>query len=50
MNFARKPWLKPDVMLQRPFTNDDLLATVKKVLRTDDGNETHMKMLFPLFL
>ena len=30
--FARKPWLTPDAMLQRPFSNDDLLKTVKKVL------------------
>jgi two-component system, chemotaxis family, chemotaxis protein CheY len=40
--FAHKPWLKPDAMLQRPFSNDDLLATVKKVLRTDEGNKTHV--------
>jgi CheY-like chemotaxis protein len=43
--FARKPWLKPDAMLQRPFSNDDLLQTVKKVLGTDDGNNAHKKML-----
>jgi DNA-binding response OmpR family regulator len=43
--FAHKPWLKPDAMLQRPFSNDDLLATVKKVLRTDDSNKAHMEML-----
>jgi DNA-binding response OmpR family regulator len=30
--FVRKPWLRPDATLQRPFSNDDLLATVKKVL------------------
>jgi CheY-like chemotaxis protein len=30
--FARKPWLKPDATLQRPFSNDDLLKVVKKVL------------------
>jgi len=36
--FVRKPWLKPDATLQRPFTNDDLLEVVKKVLRaTNDG-------------
>jgi DNA-binding response OmpR family regulator len=34
---ARKLWLKPDAMLQKPFSNDDLLETVKKVLRTDDS-------------
>jgi len=26
------PWLKPDASLQVPFSNDELLATVKKVL------------------
>jgi DNA-binding NtrC family response regulator len=31
--FARKAWLKPVVMLQRPFSNDDLLGAVEKVLR-----------------
>jgi len=33
LEFARKPWLKPVVMLQRPFTNDDLLGAVTKTLR-----------------
>jgi PAS domain S-box-containing protein len=37
--FARKPWLKPDATLRRPCSNDDLLAAVKNILRTDDGNE-----------
>ena len=36
--FARRPWLKPDAMLQRPYTNDELLETVSSVLRTDNGN------------
>jgi DNA-binding response OmpR family regulator len=31
--FVRKPWLRPDAALQRPFSNEDLLATVKSVLR-----------------
>jgi two-component system chemotaxis response regulator CheY len=30
--FTRKPWLRPDATLQRPFSNDDLLEMVKKVL------------------
>jgi PAS domain S-box-containing protein len=34
--FDRKPWLKPDATLQRPVSNDDLLAAVRRVLRTDD--------------
>jgi DNA-binding response OmpR family regulator len=35
--FARRPWLKPDAMLERPFSDDDLLATVKNVLGPDDS-------------
>src|SRR5664279_651698 len=48
--FARKPWLTPDAMLQRPFSNDDLLATVKKVLHTDDGNDDRKETLLPKYL
>jgi CheY-like chemotaxis protein len=36
--FARKPWLKPVVELQWPFSNDDLLKAVKKVLHRDPHN------------
>ena len=39
--FARKPWLKPDAMLERPFSNDDLLEAVKKVLSRDDTPHEH---------
>ena len=31
--FVRRPWLKPDIILEKPFSNDDLLAAVKKLLR-----------------
>jgi DNA-binding response OmpR family regulator len=48
--FDRKPWLLPDATLQRPFSNDDLLATVKRVLRSDDSNVAHMEMLLPKYL
>jgi DNA-binding response OmpR family regulator len=48
--FNHKPWLTPDATLQRPFSNDDLLATVKRVLRTDDSNVAHMDMLLPKYL
>jgi PAS domain S-box-containing protein len=37
--FARKPWLKPYATLPRPFSNDDLLEAVRRVLRTDDGSD-----------
>jgi DNA-binding response OmpR family regulator len=45
--FVRKPWLKPDAMLLRPFPNDDLLAAVKKVLHTEDGNDGRKEALLP---
>ncbi len=45
--FARKPWLSPDAVLQRPFSNYDLVATVKNVLRTDDGNDSGTKTILP---
>jgi DNA-binding response OmpR family regulator len=41
VEFARRPWLKPDATLQRPFSNDDLLEAVKKVLRPDDSPREH---------
>ena len=37
--FASRPWLKPDVMLQKPFTSRVLLDTVRNVLGPDDGNQ-----------
>jgi DNA-binding response OmpR family regulator len=37
--FARKPWLQPDAMLQRPFSNGDLLETVKTVLHPGSDND-----------
>ncbi len=43
--FASRPWLTPDATLQRPFSSDDLLATVRRVLHTDDRNQTHMELL-----
>jgi CheY-like chemotaxis protein len=48
--FARKPWLKPDAALQRPFSNDELLATVRKVLHTDNGNDGRRETLLPKYL
>jgi DNA-binding response OmpR family regulator len=48
--FARKPWLKPEATLQRPFTNDELLETVRNVLRRDDGNEGGKETVLPMYL
>jgi DNA-binding response OmpR family regulator len=48
--FASKPWLYPDATLQRPFSNQALLASVKKVIRRNDSYDNHMKMLLPPYL
>ena len=45
--FARRPWLKPDAMLQRPFSNDDLLETVQKILCPDGNNDGRNEALLP---
>ncbi len=37
--FTRKPWLKPDATLQRPFSNGALLEAVRRFLRTNDGSD-----------
>jgi len=34
--FARKPWLTPDVALVLPISDDELLAAVRNILRKDD--------------
>jgi len=48
--FARRPWLKPDAMLQKPFFYDDLLAMVRNVLGTDDGDEDRTQTPRPKLL
>jgi DNA-binding response OmpR family regulator len=45
--FIRRPWLKPDAALERPFSTDDLLATVKKILHPGDGGDDRRETLFP---
>jgi CheY-like chemotaxis protein len=35
--FAQKPWLKPEAMLQKPVADRDLLETISHVLGTDGG-------------
>ena len=48
--FASRPWLTPDATLQRPFSNDDLLASVRRVLHTDNSDKVHLAMPLPRFL
>jgi len=45
--FVRKPWLKPDVILEKPFSNGDLLAAVKKLLPTDGVEDGPQKTPLP---
>ncbi len=45
--FARRPWLKPDAMLQRPFSTDDLLETVVKVLGPAGNNDGRQEAPVP---
>jgi DNA-binding response OmpR family regulator len=48
--FARQPWLKPDATLQRPFSNDELLEAVKKILPQDDGSDDQKESLLSKYL
>lgn len=50
LEFTRKPWLKPDVALEKPFTDDDLLAAVKSLLGPDDGWDDQPESLVPKYL
>jgi DNA-binding response OmpR family regulator len=47
--FARRPWLKPEATLQKPYTDEELLATVRNVLDPDDGKDDRKKTLLPKF-
>jgi len=44
--FARQPWLRPDATLERPFSDDDLLETVKRVLSRDENYNTRIQARF----
>jgi CheY-like chemotaxis protein len=46
-DFARRPWLKPNATLEWPFSTDDLLFTVKKILHPVDGGDDRRETLFP---
>ena len=37
--FTRCPWLQPAAMLIKPYTLDELVGTVKQVLRVADGSD-----------
>jgi DNA-binding response OmpR family regulator len=50
LELQRMPWLIPDAMLERPFTERDLLKTVKRVLRREEKYNARMQMLLPLHL
>ena len=45
---ARNPWLQPVATLAKPFTGEELLGTVKKVLREADRAREQTESL-PIF-
>jgi DNA-binding response OmpR family regulator len=45
-----RPWLEPDAMLERPFSDDDLLGAVKKILGPGDGGSEVKVTLLPNYL
>jgi CheY-like chemotaxis protein len=48
--FSRKPWLKPDAALTIPFSDNDLLTAVKRILDKDDGDDIPPATLLPKYL
>ena len=48
--FVRRPWLKPDITLEKPFSNDDLMEAVKTLLSSDDGRDDQKESLLPKYL
>jgi CheY-like chemotaxis protein len=45
--FTRQPWLQPDATLERPFSNEDLLETVTRVLKRDEDYNAHILARLP---
>jgi len=46
---ARKPWLKPEALLQKPFANRDLLETIRNVLGSAGRQENQQPASLPKF-
>jgi len=45
----RKPWLRPEATLQKPFAGRDLLETISNVLDSYGGNKDHKETPLPKF-
>ncbi len=43
--FARYPWLQPAATLLKPYTSEEMLRTVKKVLREAAGNGDESQLM-----
>jgi DNA-binding response OmpR family regulator len=43
--FTRRPWLKPEAVLLKPYTIPELLSLVTKVLHADDYSREHINTL-----
>jgi CheY-like chemotaxis protein len=42
--YIRRPWLKPDVILEKPFSNFDLLAAVARLLLRQNGQDVRPRV------
>ena len=45
-----RPWLEPDVILERPFSDDDLVGAVNKILGSEGGGDEVKISLLPKYL
>jgi DNA-binding response OmpR family regulator len=52
LDFIRKPWLRPDVGLITPVSDDELMAAISSVLHQDDDkdDDIHPESLLPKYL
>jgi DNA-binding response OmpR family regulator len=45
--FARSPWLQPAATLVKPYTIEELIGTVKKVLREAESTDSRTSTWYP---
>jgi hypothetical protein len=45
--FARSPWLRPAATLVKPYTIEELIRTVKKVLREAESTDSRTRNWYP---
>jgi CheY-like chemotaxis protein len=50
VEFVRRPWLKPDIGLTIPFSDDELLVSIERLLNQDDDDDDLPESLLPQYL